>query len=374
MRQFLLAHAADGDAEALVGSCLEQLGPIPAAANLGFVYVGDTLAGHLDVILQRLRSAAPQVHWTGSVGTAICATDHEYYDTSALAVMVGAFAAETFRPLPVCSDVAAALPPELSDWCRRQGYCFALVHGDPANTETPALVEAIAAAMPAGFINGGLTSSNTGNYQIADGAAVSGGVSGVLFAPEANVVTDHTQGCSPIGPAHEITKAQVNIAVTLDGRPALEVMKEEIGETLARDLQRIAGYIFVALPVAGSDTGDYLVRHLLALDTGKGMVAVGDYLDGYQRLMFCRRDGNTAREDMRLMLERIRKRVDGRTIRGGVYVTCVGRGRHQFGDQSEELRLISAALGEFPLVGFFASGELYNGRLYGYTGVLTLFL
>ena len=104
------------------------------------------------------------------------------------------------------------------------------------------------------------------------------------------------------------------------------------------------------------------------------MVAVGDYLDGHQRLMFCRRDGNSAREDMHRMLARIRMRVDGRTIRGGVYVTCVGRGRHQFGDQSEELRLISEVLGDFPLVGFFASGELYNGRLYGYTGVLTLFL
>lgn len=41
---------------------------------------------------------------------------------------------------------------------------------------------------------------------------------------------------------------------------------------------------------------------------------------------------------------------------------------------STELKMISQALGDFPLVGFFANGELYNGRLYGYTGVLTLFL
>ena len=31
-------------------------------------------------------------------------------------------------------------------------------------------------------------------------------------------------------------------------------------------------------------------------------------------------------------------------------------------------------LGDFPLVGFFANGEISNNRLYGYTGVLTLFL
>lgn len=374
MQQFLFAHAADGTAETLVASCLEQLGPIPAEANLGFIYVSDTLAGYLERMMQQLTTAAPQVHWSGSVGVAICAAGHEYYDTPALALMVGTFAPEAFRLLPPVTDIAAVLSPELDDWCHRQDYCFALVHGDPADTETPALVTALATAMPAGFVNGGITSSNTGNYQIADGAVVGSGVSGVLFAPQAAVITDHTQGCSPVGPPHEITQAQSNIAVTLDRRPALEVMKEDIGESLANDLQRIAGYIFAALPVAGSDTGDYLVRHLLALDTRQGMVAVGDYLDGHNQLMFCRRDGHTAHEDMRRMLERLAARVGGRTIRGGIYVTCVGRGRHQFGEQSEELRMIGDVLGDFPLVGFFANGELYNGRLYGYTGVLTLFL
>ena len=35
--------------------------------------------------------------------------------------------------------------------------------------------------------------------------------------------------------------------------------------------------------------------------------------------------------------------------------------------------LLQAQLGEVPLVGFFANGEIANHRLYGYTGVLTLF-
>lgn len=74
------------------------------------------------------------------------------------------------------------------------------------------------------------------------------------------------------------------------------------------------------------------------------------------------------------MLERLKQRIGGSSIRGGIYVSCLGRGRHQFGEDSEELRLIGDTLGDFPLVGFFANGELYNGRLYGYTGVLTLFL
>jgi small ligand-binding sensory domain FIST len=55
-------------------------------------------------------------------------------------------------------------------------------------------------------------------------------------------------------------------------------------------------------------------------------------------------------------------------------VSCLARGPNLFGDDSEELKTIREALGDVPLVGFFANGEISNNRLYGYTGVLTLFL
>jgi small ligand-binding sensory domain FIST len=35
--------------------------------------------------------------------------------------------------------------------------------------------------------------------------------------------------------------------------------------------------------------------------------------------------------------------------------------------------MIHEALGDFPLTGFFANGEIHHDTLYGYTGVLTLF-
>ena len=59
--------------------------------------------------------------------------------------------------------------------------------------------------------------------------------------------------------------------------------------------------------------------------------------------------------------------------RGGVYYSCTGRGANLFGPDSEELKPIKEAFGDFPLVGFFCNGEISHNRLYGYTGVLTLF-
>ena len=62
-----------------------------------------------------------------------------------------------------------------------------------------------------------------------------------------------------------------------------------------------------------------------------------------------------------------------RRIAGAIYVSCAGRGGPHFGAPSAELQIIRRALGDVPLVGFFAGGEIARHHLYGYTGVLTVF-
>lgn len=373
MQAFRHTAAQGSDAQELLARCLRQLGAIPASANLGFVYGTDGVARDLPGLVAELRERHPSVHWVGTVGIGICATGHEFYEVPALAILVGELPEGSFRLIP---DLNPRHVPEVEQtlaWWMRQAGGFALLHADPTHAQTSALLEDLGSLAPDGFINGGLTSSNGEHPQIC-GTATDGAVSGVLFASSVEVVTDHTQGCSPLGAAHRITEAQRNIAIRLDGRPALDVMKEDMGAVLTRDLGQTGGYIYAALPIPGSDTGDYLVRNLMGIDEERRLVAVSDYLEGQERLLFCRRDGNTAVEDLQRMLGRLNKRTRGRPIRGGVYISCIARGRHQFGVDSEELRMINEGLGEFPLVGFFANGEIYNGRVYGYTGVLTLFL
>jgi small ligand-binding sensory domain FIST len=89
--------------------------------------------------------------------------------------------------------------------------------------------------------------------------------------------------------------------------------------------------------------------------------------------MFCRRDAEAAGEDLRRMLESIQQGLFAKP-RGGVYYSCLGRGANLFGSNSEELRTIENALGDVPIAGFFCNGEISHNRLYGYTGVLTLFV
>jgi small ligand-binding sensory domain FIST len=366
--EFRYGHADAKDWRDAAKSCLEQLGQGPA--NLGFLYVTDLYAESLKDIVANLKDGTGVPHWVGTVGLGVCATGREYLDEGAMAVMLGDFEPDTFR---VFSGVAAAKDVDnVTLKCGDVVPNFAIVHADPHNRHVGELVSRLAGKLESGFLVGGLTSSRGQNLQVADGV-VEGGLSGVSFADSVTVATRLTQGCSPLGPKHVVTACQHNVIITLDGRSALEVFKEDIGEALARDLNRIGGQVFAGLPITGSDTGDYLVRNLVGIDPANGLIAIGEMLQPGSHVMFCRRDSKTANEDMTRMLDSIRKGMYSRP-HGGIYYSCIGRGASLFGPNSEELRMIREALGDFPLVGFFCNGEISHNRLYGYTGVLTLFV
>ena len=373
---FVSAHAHGGDRDALVGRCVAGLGLGPRdptrdpEGELGFLYVTDDLVAELAGIVERLRRETGVVHWVGGVGIGICATGVEYYEEPAIAVMVGRFPPGSFRVFGPVTGGLEAFDAAHGPWINSHEAFLGLVHGDAGSGHTEEQIRELAARLPTGFLAGGLASSRTETRLVADTVA-DGGLSGVLFSSEVSLATRLSQGCSPIGPKRDITEAQRNILVRLDGRSALEVFKEDIGDVLARDLSRVGGYIFAALPLGDSDRNDYLVRNLVGIDTGNELVAIGDRVAPGGQIMFCRRDGESAREDLERMLRSFGLE---RPPRGGVYVSCLGRGVSLFGPDSAELRIIRDVLGDFPLVGFYANGEISRDRLYGYTGVLTLFL
>ena len=101
------------------------------------------------------------------------------------------------------------------------------------------------------------------------------------------------------------------------------------------------------------------------------------------RLSFCQRNAAAARADLTRICAEIREELapDGleplavaQRIVGAIYVSCSGRGGPHFGGPSAELQIVRRALGDVPLAGFFAGGEIAHHHLYGYTGVLTAFV
>ncbi|MBK1644049.1 histidine kinase [Thiocapsa imhoffii] len=371
MTAFRFGHAAAPDWRVALDQCLTRIGQVPPTATLGFLYTTDALSDDLAEILRTLRDATKIQDWVGCVGLGICATGAEYYEEPAIAIMLGEFERDAFLVFPSVTDDLVDFDRRHRDWITAQRPYLGLVHGDPSNGQIESLVEQLAARTTAEFLVGGLASSRADALTIANGVT-QGGISGVLFAERVGLITRLTQGCSPIGAHHRITEAQRNIVMRLDGEPALDVLKRDIGEELSQDLSQLGGLVFAGLPIQGSDTGDYLVRNLVGIDPNHGLVAIGDLVEPGRELMFCRRDLETAREDLDRMLEGLKARLSA-PPRGGIYVSCLGRGVNLFGPESAELRQIQAALGEVPIVGFYANGEISQDRLYGYTGVLTLF-
>jgi small ligand-binding sensory domain FIST len=383
---FRVAHAgaaeddvAGGHWSALTRRCLSALaekGATPTRdAGLGFVYVTDLLGGNLPKIVDHLRLTTGLKNWVGTVGIGVIGHDGgdvaaEYFDTPAMAVMIADLQPDSFRLFEQQEVGTSAFAKQHGRWIESHGAQLGLVHGDPRSPRLPAILESLAGTSGV-YLVGGLASSR-GPYALAADHVAEGGVSGVMFAGGIEVATGLSQGCSPIGPVHVVTECDSNIVMMIDERPALDVFKEEIGEVLSRNLNRAAGYIFAALPVKASDTGDYLVRNLVGIDPNKGWIAIGDLVAKGDSIMFTRRDKPSAEFDLDRMLTRLKQRIDG-PIRGGIYVSCLSRGANLFGPDAAETRRINAQLGGFPLVGFFANGEISHDRLYAHTGVLTLF-
>jgi small ligand-binding sensory domain FIST len=366
MTQFKLGHSAGKQWQPVADEVIEQLGPCQDC-NLAFIYVTDAFSNELSKLLRYLREQTGIAHWVGSIGNGICCTNTEYYDQPALAVLACQFPEQSFEVFDLASEEQKRSLADPNDFSLRP----TVVHGDPRNGHLPQLIAELPEQLGNGYLIGGLTSSDSHYFQVADDLT-EGSLSGVIFK-DVPVVTGLSQGCTPITEPHVLTACDHHMAITIDDRPALDVFKEDIGEVLARDIDRAAGYIFAAFPVAGSDTGDYLVRNVIGFDPNNNLLAIGEHMTPDTPIMFCRRDGKSAVEDMQRMLNDVKKRLDGKTPKGGLYISCLGRGRSLFGDNSEEMKIISEVFGDIPLVGFYANGEIAGQRLYGYTGILTLF-
>ncbi|GJL88882.1 MAG: hypothetical protein DHS20C03_25910 [Minwuia thermotolerans] len=359
--RFQTGWGADADWRTALGQCLDMIDPELQHNGPGFVYLSDHFSGDAQGILTVLRGRTGIDDWVGTTGIGILANDRQFFDTPAIAVMLTSSpegATHLLRPDSVS-------PPWFTPW-------FGVVHADPGQPELRDSLRVLE-QQPGGYWVGGLAASRGPNPVVAKTLAT-GGPAGIIYSDQVPVVTALTQGCTPIGPAREITRAERNIAIELDGSPAFEVFRQDIGEILSRNLDRIPGFIFAGLTPAGQDSGDYLVREIAGVDPQHGLVAVAEDVSVGQRLMFCRRDGAAAVADMERMLETLEQRAGGTTPRGGLYFSCLGRGPNLFDDQRTEAAMIRERFPDLPLIGFFGNGEIANSRLYAYTGVLSLFL
>lgn len=419
MTLFPYGHATHPQWRMAAGLVLAQLRAqmaLPDYAHsptLALLYITDHYAGAAQDILEHLSAELPEItDWSGTVGVGIASNNVEYFDEPALAVMLCELPSDQYRVFSGVAPLGLAFEAHT-----------ALVHADADTPDLPELIEEMALRTASGYLFGGLSSSRTRTVQFAvggdgnvkgQGAATgvfSGGLSGVAFGEGVKLISRVTQGCLPVSKARVVTAAQNNLVSELDGMPALDLMLGDLGVSLEQPQQALdavrATLVGLMQPAdaggreAVGRTGDFgsdvLVRHIIGLDPARRGVAIADQVTEGMQLAFCQRNVQAARADLMRVCAEIREELEpeeltvdtahalgaseaeaaphpARRIAGAIYVSCSGRGGPHFGGPSAELQIVRRALGDVPLVGFFAGGEIARHHLYGYTGVLTVFV
>ncbi len=369
MESFFNLSSQHNAAATVIQDIVQQLAKAPTEANFGFIYVTDAMAENFSELIQQCKQTTGIQHWIGTIGLGIIAPNTELYDAPAVSIMLANFDENEFAMIPSINKSENIISH--LNWPRTFASNFGIIHGDPFNEETQNMIEVLQKELENGFVVGGITSAKNKHYQVSN-EVVHGGISGALFSENIGVITNLSQGCRPVGKKHKVTKAKENAVFTLDNKPALEMLMHDMGISSYKELEKNAHEVFIGLCIPGSDKSDFTIRNLIGIDPDHSLFAINDYLHENDEIIFCNRNSDTAVEDMQLMLDNMKKRLTN-TPKGGIYISCLGRGREQFGKDSEEIKMIHQTLGDFPLTGFFANGEIHHNKLYGYTGVLTLF-
>lgn len=364
--EFVLAQDAGDHIDSMLVSCLAQLSRAPLGATLGLVYLSTNLIDHFEEVLDKLRIALPRVNWIGATVDNVLAGRDEFCKEQAIAIMVGEVAVDQFRVLAGARRRLSGRLASINAWRQRNGVRAAWVHGDANNPAVADLVEELSEYVGDATVVGGLVGARKPSLQVAV-SVVSGGVSGVLFGRDVEVFHGRALGCSPLGKAHEITRIADNEIFELDCRPALDVLFEEAGELLSRNLHRLTSVINPAF-ASHRDSNQFAPARFLSVDRAQRSFRVDDRLTHSGTLRFYRRDSDARRLHSEGLLQEAAARTRGRKIRAGMYIAGQSSNNHA----GAELAAIRAALGNFPIIGYRAETDIYNGRLFCQTSVLTL--
>ena len=210
--------------------------------------------------------------------------------------------------------------------------------------------------------------------------AFDGGLVGVRVSGPVEVRPVISQGCRPIGERYVVTKAEHNLVHEMGGTPALTRLQSVFESLGGEDRRRAHRALHVGIVIDEHrnrfERGDFLVRNLVGADQTTGAVAIGDVVQEGQTVQFHLRDAKSASEDLHLLLAADRARHTNAPL-GALVFSCCGRGQGLFGRPHHDSGVMTERLGQIPVAGFFAQGEIgpVGGRnfLHGYTASMALF-
>ena len=352
--------------EAAVRAAAEELEATLGGArvDLLFAFASAHHAGLYAAVPAMLRQRFPGAAVLGCSATGVVGDGEEVEDGPALSVIAAHLPDVEVRIFH--ADLSDGVPDEAA-WHDLIGVdplvapAFVLLT-EPFSAPGEALVRSLDQAYPHSAKVGGVGSGGDEPGEIAllaDGFLHRRGLVGVCLSGDIELDTVVAQGARPVGPVFEVTAARGNLIHQLDGKQATDV----IGEVF-EGLSGVEQHLFQRQPMIGinppgaASPGDALVRRIMGVHRPTGVLAVAFNAEEGQRVQFQLRDVTAAHHELANMLHhQVELHPTDRAL-GVLQVSCLGRGHGFFGQPDHDVTLVKQILGDAPVAGFFANGEI----------------
>jgi len=349
--------------------------------TLVIVFGGSSLLDTPDPI-RELASIYPKSHVIGcsSSGEIFGATISD--DSLTIAVVRFDSGSVATASVPVRSaDESCAAGESLAQQLNGPSLRGVLVLSDGLNVNGTELVRGLSSVFPSSVVvTGGLAGDGdrfVRTWVIVDGMPRSGFVSAVgFYGEQINIGHGSKGGWDIFGPERIVTRSKGNVLYELDGKPALELYKEYLGER-ASGLPATGLLFPLALRSDPADS-EQIVRTILAVDEDhQSMTFAGDIPQGSRAQLMKANFDRLVEGAFAAAL--MTKDGDGSSKpKLAIAISCVGR-RLVLGERAEEE--VEATLEALPegtqQIGFYSYGEISpvsNGRcdLHNQTMTLTV--
>jgi len=366
--------------------CTGALDALAGPADLALVFFSPHHAHDLELQAGDVQKRLGAGCLLGCSGASIVGNDQEIEQRPALSLWLARWArpmrAEpfhlTFAKAPAGDISIRGMPDGVAAVDPRQSAIMLL--GEPSSFRADVFLDVMNQRFAGLPVTGGLASGGQGPGRLLLGDTMHRqGAVGVLLSGPCALRCLVSQPCRPIGKSYVVTRAKQNIIIELDGKPPGAQLQQLLQELKPRDQQLFQRGLHVGWAINPDEPehGDLLVRNTLGLDRGSGALTINDRVRIGQTVQFLIRDPESADQDLRWRLQRELGGKEEQKPGAALLFTCQSRGARMFSQPHHDAGVLRAEVGNIPVAGFFAQGEIgpLGGRnfLHGFTASVALF-
>jgi hypothetical protein len=219
-------------------------------------------------------------------------------------------------------------------------------------------------------------------YQYYNDQVVSDGVAWALLSGQAQIAWAVNHGCVPIGIEHKVTRCEGNVIYELDGKPALEVVKDYLTEAEIEDWARSIQALALGMKAPGYMRGydEYVIRALIGgKDDTTGSLGIATEVSEGTSIWVTRRDYEKLVNGVERVAEEIKTQLGHNPARLVFQFDCAGRGKLLL-REPQKLQLLETLRQQIgpdvPWLGFYTFGEIApvggHNHFHNYTVALTV--